>query len=992
MHLLQISNYKKLSISLILLFCLNIISGNERIKYNFNHDWKIFIGDTSIANSVNYNDNDWKNVTLPYAWNQNEAFKLDIKDLSTGIAWYRKHFKLPADQKGKKVFIEFEGVRQAASVYVNGKFIGLHENGITAFGFDISDYLWFGDKENIIAVRTDNSWDYKEKATDTPFQWNDRNFNANYGGITKNVTLHITGKIYQTLPLYTNLETTGQYIYATNFNIKEKSADITSETQVKNETNKEEELTYEVQIIDLDGKPVKTIDGGKYLLKPGETKLFSVIDHLSDLHFWSWGYGYLYIVNTILKRDGKVIDKVSTRTGFRKTEFSNGMIKLNDRVIMVKGYAQRTSNEWPAIGTSIPPSLSDYSNQLMVESNANLVRWMHITPSRQDVESCDRVGLMQAMPAGDSEKDREGRKWEQRVEVMRDAIIYFRNNPSIIFYESGNKEISEEHMQKMKDLRDKYDPHGGRAAGCREMLDSKVAEYGGEMLYVNKSDEKPLWAMEYMRDEALRKYWDDYSPPYHKNGEGALYKGKDASDYNQNQDSYACTAVKRWYDYYRERPGTGKRVSSGGVNIIFSETNTHHRGEENYRRSGEVDALRIPKDAFYAHQVMWNGWVDIEKYSTHIIGHWNYDPGTIKNVYVVSSGEKVELKVNNQSLGYGRREFGFLFTFDSVRYEAGTIEAISYNKNNEVLSKAEIKTAGAPYSLKLTLINPTDGIFADGSDIALIQVEVTDNKGNRCPIAMNEVRFDFKGPAEWLGGMAQGPDNYILSKNLPVECGVNRVLLRSLTEAGNITLTARSEGLVSDSISFYSKSIEVKNGLPTFFPSENLPSNLEKGSAPSTESFTVSRKSVDIIGATAGANQEDVHLSFDGSQNTRWVNDGKLETGWIDYQLEREAEVSEIALKLSGWRTRSYPIEVSLNDTIIFKGLTEPNLGYFYIKPDKPVKADHVKIRLFGQSEINDAYNIVEITGKLDKETANDMAVQNVTSLNIVEIELFEEP
>ena len=102
----------------------------------------------------------------------------------------------------------------------------------------------------------------------------------------------------------------------------------------------------------------------------------------------------------------------------------------------MKGYAQRTSNEWPAVGLSVPAWLSDFSNDLMVKGNANLVRWMHVTPWKQDVESCDRVGLIQAMPAGDAEKDREGRQWEQRVELMRDAIIYNRNNPSILWQQS----------------------------------------------------------------------------------------------------------------------------------------------------------------------------------------------------------------------------------------------------------------------------------------------------------------------------------------------------------------------------------------------------------------------------------------------------------------------------------------------------------------------------------------------------------------------------
>ena len=95
-----------------------------------------------------------------------------------------------------------------------------------------------------------------------------------------------------------------------------------------------------------------------------------------------------------------------------------------------------------------------------------------------------------------------------------------------------------------------------------------------------------------------------------KEGDGPLHKGQPATDYNRNQDQLAVIMVNRWYDYWRERAGTGNRVSSGGTKIVFSDTNTHHRGAENYRRSGVTDAMRIEKDAYYAHQVMWDGWVD----------------------------------------------------------------------------------------------------------------------------------------------------------------------------------------------------------------------------------------------------------------------------------------------------------------------------------------------------------------------------------------------
>src|SRR4029079_7917324 len=127
---------------LLALPCL--YSHAQRTTYNFNTSWKVLVGDTAAAKEVAFNDAGWKPVTLPYAWNEDEAFKKDIKDLSTGIAWYRKHFKLPLPAKGQKVFLEFEGIRQAGEFYLNGKPIGVSENGVMAFGFDITALAKFG--------------------------------------------------------------------------------------------------------------------------------------------------------------------------------------------------------------------------------------------------------------------------------------------------------------------------------------------------------------------------------------------------------------------------------------------------------------------------------------------------------------------------------------------------------------------------------------------------------------------------------------------------------------------------------------------------------------------------------------------------------------------------------------------------------------------------------------------------------------------------------
>lgn len=964
---------------------------NTRIKYNFNSEWLLKVDDPAGAEATAFDDKNWKKVTLPHAYNEDDAYRLPIDKHTTGIVWYRKHFKIPRQDKGKKVFLEFEGIRFGGEFFINGRSIGLHENGVMAAGFDITDFLNPVGKENVIAVRIDNSWSYRERATNSTWQWNNNNFNANYGGIPKNVFLHVTDPLYQTLPLFSNLGTTGTYIYAREINISKKSATIHAESQISNEYPVEKEFRYEVQMADADGKVVKQMTSTPMRIPAGETATVKVQGHVQDIHFWGWGHGYLYDVYTTLYVNNKAVDVVKTTTGFRKTAYRDGMFYLNDRVLQLKGYAQRTSNEWPAVGMSVPAWLSDYSNGLMVKSNANLVRWMHVTPWKQDVESCDRVGLLQAMPAGDAERDVDGRRWEQRVELMRDAIIYNRNNPSVIFYESGNESISEEHMSDMKKVRDQYDPYGGRAIGSREMLDSEVAEWGGEMLYINKSADIPMWATEYCRDEGLRKYWDDFSYPYHKDGDGPLYKEQDASAYNRNQDSYAIEIIRRWFDYFRVRPGTGKRVSSGGVNIVFSDTNTHYRGEENYRRSGEVDAVRIAKDAYYAHQVMWDGWVDVENYRTHIIGHWNYKPETKKNIHVVSSGEMVELFVNGKSLGMGERDYHFLYTFKDVQWEAGKIEAVSYDKARKELSRDARITAGVPASLKLTLIQSPDGFKADGADLVLVEVEVTDAAGNRCPLANNMISFELQGPAEWRGGIAQGPDNYILSQQLPVEGGVNRVLIRSNTKSGKIQMKASTEGLPSASIAFDSKPIKQANGLSEYISGEHLPSHFTREELPAGPSYQTTRTSIDIVDVIAEVNQDKAKLSYDDNELSEWTNDGKLSTGWITYELERDAVVSAVELKLSGWRMRSYPIQIFVDDVEVYKGETERSLGYVSL-PVKPTKGRFVKIQLIGQSSDSDAYSqIVEITGKIELDLYRDPNATDARGqLRIVEVEVYE--
>ena len=965
---------KKCFLFYILLMLVVSVNATERQKLNFNGGWRLAVGDFAEAAKPGYDDSLWQQVTLPYAFNGDEAFRKDIVDLTDTVCWYRKHFMLTeADTKGK-VFAEFEGARQGADVWVNGQKVGFSDNGVMAFGFDLTPYIKEG--QNVIAVRCDNNWKYRDRILDSRYQWNDNNFNANYGGLPKNVFLHITDKLYQTLPLYSNLGTTGTYIYATDFDIPNHQATIHAESQVRNEDVKPRSFTFFAKVLDMDGKEVARFHGDRITMQPGETRTVTAQQTVEGLHFWSWGYGYLYMVETGLLVDGKTVDLVATRTGFRKTRFAEGKIWLNDRVMMVHGYAQRTSNEWPGVGISVPAWLSDYSNGMMVESGANMVRWMHVTPSKQDIESCDRVGLPQAMPAGDAEKDVDGARWQQRTALMRDAIIYNRNNPSILFYECGNESISREHMLEMKAIRNQYDPYGGRAIGSREMLDIDEAEYGGEMLYINKSKKHPMWAMEYCRDEGLRKYWDEQSYPFHKEGDGPLYRGKPANEYNHNMDEFAVEMVRRWYDYWRERPGTGTRVSSGGVKIVFSDTNTHHRGEKHYRTSGVVDAMRIPKDAFFAHQVMWNGWVEPEEAKTYIVGHWNYPAHTVKSVYVVSTGEEVELFLNGRSLGKGKQHYRYLYVFDNVSFEPGTLEAVGSDG-----SRYKLETAGEPYQLKLSTIANPLGIKADGADMVLVQVEVTDKQGRRCPLDNRMIHFSLWGETRWIGGIETD------AMSLPLECGVNRVLLRTTTNAGEINLAVYADGVKPAYVSLNSKKTD-------FVKSGKLSSQLNRGETPITPSYKELARGIDIVSAKAGYDSEHAIRSYDDNELSEWKNDGQLSTAWITYKLAKKAVVDDICLKLTGWRLRSYPIEVYADKQLIWSGETERSLGYIHLTPTKRVKTNEITIRLKGAGKDKDAFGgITElaqpVAGELDLFKARNGG-ETKSELRIVEIEFIE--
>ncbi len=831
---------------------------SPREKLNFNLDWKFMKAEVPGADAAGFDDGKWETVSTPHTYNDVDTFNKIISHTAgqagayMGPAWYRKHFKLPAEYQGRRIVLEFEGIKQAARFFVNGKELGLFENGITGYGLDITDAVHFGDQENVLAVWVTNSNKYLEEKTKTAFQWEGIAFNPNYGGLHDRVWLHVMGAYHQTLPLWEGLQTSGTYIYPSDISVAgSKTLTVNVEAQVANETGDQGAGTLSVVVVDANGNAVAKFDGDTIDMVGGEKDIYKASGPLSNAQFWSPDHPALYDVYTIITVLGKVVDVQKTTTGFRKAEFKGGVgtggVYINDVQTWLPGYSQRSSDEWAGLGEAYPTWMHDFTAKLLRESNGNYQRWMHISPQKVDVEAYDRAGIVEVCPAGDNERGYAGRAVGSADGGDAGFDDLFSEQSVGVFWEAGNAGITTEHLKQMLALKEELDPHGMRALGCRtlnEPAETPLAEYFGVMIGQDKKtdalqgptemfraysaerrDRAPLIETEDFRDEGARRFWDDFSPPHF-----GFKKG--ANDvYNWNSETFALAGAVRYNAYWMNRimntdPAHSKW--SGYASIYFVDSNADGRQDssEVARVSGKVDAVRLPKELFFVSQVMQGKTPQV-----HIIGHWTYPAGTKKTMYVASNTASVELLLNGKSIGKADKPVeltfdkgskpvlgsgdptGFIFAFSDVSFVPGKLEAKGMDKEGKVVAEYGLETAGAAVGLKLTPYVSPKGMMADGEDVAFFDVEAVDAEGRRCPTDEARVDFAVSGPGAWRGGYNSGIVDSTNNLYLNTEDGINRVSVRATREAGEITLTAKREGLKEARVTVMTRAVEEKDGI-----------------------------------------------------------------------------------------------------------------------------------------------------------------------------------
>jgi beta-galactosidase len=830
---------------------------NNRSTYNFDYGWKFIRQDVTGAEMPGFDDSAWTPVSLPHTFNDVDTwvdwvgFATDTPVMRTweGKTWYRKHFTLDASFKDRKIFVEFQRVRDAGTFYVNGTKIGIQEDQISPTGLDITSAVQFG-ADNVIAVQVSND-NLEQDQTYAPgqtFDWSTQAFYPMYGGLVGDANLIVTDKLYQTLPLYRNLGTSGVYVHATNIDTLARSATLGVDAEVANEYTTAESATLSAELIDRSGNVVWMQSAAAQNVAPGQKATLSVSAPFANAHLWAPEFPYLYTMRTSLSAGGNLLDVVDTPFGIRKYSFSAADgFRVNGHLYWLKGYSPRTVMDWAVPG--LPQNwMTEYDYIEWKQANAFFIRPMHVAPWKHMVDSSDRMGMIMVVPAGDGEGCYDTARWPQHLAVMQNVTIYFRNSPSVAFYEGCNSPLTQQQMLDMKGVRDKWDPYGGRFAGARG-TDTKATpayEYGSPMDGTGRSTTIPLWSAEYSREESPRRVWDQYTPAWDPHSMQYVTGGyvKIASPYymgtlettagnyiaqyplldfrqNSTEDMALANVFKYWagYSYSNFVEPMSTRMSSGiqigGSKIFFADSDSDGRMKDTEvaRVSGVVDGSRLPKSSYYAMRVAGATDPDIA-----ILGHWNYPAGTVKTVYVIANTDQVTLATYDPSGAMLKTYTGavdmqpgspnhYVWAFPNVAFQAGSIKAVGTTGGTTVTDQKV--TAGAATALKVTAVYGPKGWFADGADIVMADVEVVDSNGLRVPTDEANVTFTHSGAGQWLGGYNSGVRQSKFKDNIWTEAGINRVFVRSTTTAGTFTITASRPGLTSATATLTSQSFAV---------------------------------------------------------------------------------------------------------------------------------------------------------------------------------------
>ena len=814
--------------------------------------WKFLLGDANGAEAVSFADVSWRTVDLPHDWSIEGKPEKDSPSGSGGgfypggIGWYRKTFHAPGDWNGKRVSVEFDGVYRDSTVYLNGKKLGAHPYGYTAFTFDLTPELKF-DGANVLAVRVDNS-----------AQPNSRWYSGS--GIYRHVRVVVTEPVH--------VAHWGVFVMTPE--ATSTSARVSIRTRVANESSGDSEVSIETVLLDKGGKKVGSTES-KQKVGSGKEEEAAQEIAVTNPSLWSPESPAMYRAVSTVRKDGKVMDRVTTPFGIRSLAWSaeKGLL-LNGRPIKLTGGSVHHDNG--PLGAAAFDRAEERRVQLMKAAGMNAVRTAHNPPSTAFLDACDRLGLLVLdepfdVWAAHKVKFDYGSDfdawWKQDVSSM---VLRDRNHPSIVIWGIGN-EIPElevdrgaalgkqlaDHVRALDNTRPLTLAFPGTttlptAQAVFSQLD--ITGYNYNILPTYKKDHEqlpsrmmltteswpskvfPLWeashdnayilgdltwtAMDYLGESGIGA-WQYGTPKQAKMAEGmaGMMAGTGMID-------QMFTAMANGKDVMGDMAKNNSDPASKAMMELFFHPYPWHAAA-----CGDLDLTGFRKPQSYYRDIVWNGgdrvyatirlpeteekkiiaimWAD---YPTLPSWTWPGEEGKELQVEVYSGAEKVQLFLNDKLIGEkptGRaQEFKAVFP---VAYKAGVLKAVGL-RGDRVVAESVLTTVGQASRLRVTADRTT--VDANGEDLSFVTVDVVDANGRPDLRADQEVQFEISGPgviAAVGNGDGQDPDSYHSNRRKLYQ-GRALVVIRSSLQPGQIKLTARSSGLSDGSLTIKAEAAE----------------------------------------------------------------------------------------------------------------------------------------------------------------------------------------
>lgn len=764
------------------------LPGSGRNVYNFNPGWRFHKGDVAGAEALNFDDSAWQVVSTPHTVELEPAEASGGRNYQ-GIAWYRKHFVVPAAMQGQLVTVYFEAIMGKQEVFLNGKLVRKHAGGYLPFSVNLTDYgIKAGDK-CVLAVMTDNSND-KNYPPGKPQYTLDF---AYHGGIYRDVWLIGKSDVSITDALEAN-KVAGGGVFVHFDQISEKKAQVFVDTEVKNSGTARRVVTVETTLTDASGKKVKQTSS-RVMLNAGESVTVKQKMQVSNPHLWSPDSPYLYRVGSRVAEGKLALDGGVTRVGIRKAEFKDkDGFWLNGKPFGQLVGANR-HQDFAYLGNALPNSQQWRDAKRLRDAGCRIVRVAHYPQDPSFMDACDELGIFVIVATPGWQYWNKDPEFARLVhENTRMMIRRDRNHASVLMWEPILNETRyplDFALEALQITKDEY-PYPGRPVAAADVHSEGVKEHY-DVVYGWPGDDVKGVARQCIFTREFGENVDDWYA--HNNNNRA------SRSWGERPMLVQALSLAKSYD---EMYQTNGQFIGGAQWHPFDHQRGYH--PDPYW-GGIFDAFRQPKYAYYMFRSQTAADLNhplAESGPMVYIAH-EMSQFSDKDVVVFSNCDSVRLSIYDGTRSWTKpvvHAKGHMpnapVVFENVWdfWEARGYSYVQKNwkkvnlvaegiRNGEVVCTTKKMPSRRSTKLQLRVDYQNSPLVADGSDFIVVVAEVTDDSGNVRRLAKENVVFTVEGEGEIIG------DATIGANPRAVEFGSAPVLIRSTRKAGKIKVKAR---------------------------------------------------------------------------------------------------------------------------------------------------------------------------------------------------------